>query len=169
MSDLFLPDGLAIEQGLHGGPATAHLALVSPICVILLQPCVQVGLQLLQRVIQFAPERNPIKFVQYRFVEALADAVCLGVTRLALGVFDAVDGQIQLVVMRLHFATVFRTPVRQHTDDAHLLRSEEGEHTIIEQLRCRDGRFGGVQLGRRPLAVRVHECLLVDAPPCLSG
>ena len=125
-SDLFLPDGLAIEQGLHGGSATAHLALVSPICVILLQPCVQVGLQLLQRVIQFAPERNPIKLVQYRFVEALADAVCLGVTRLALGVFDAVDGQIQLVVMRLHLATVFRASVRQHTDDAHPCEAKKG-------------------------------------------
>ena len=58
-------------------------------------------------------------------VEALAHAACPGVTHLAPGVFATVDGQRQLIVMRLHLAAV-SPPVCQHADDAHPLRGEEG-------------------------------------------
>jgi len=91
MSDLIHPEGLAVKQGLHGRPAAAHLALVRPLRVVFVQPGVQIGLQLFQRVIQLAPERNLVKLVQYGLVEPFADAVRLRMPRLALGVFNAVD------------------------------------------------------------------------------
>ena len=69
---------------------------------------------------------QPNKTRSVSSVEALADAVCLGVTRLAHGVFDAVDGQIQLVVMCLHLAALLRPSVCQHSDDSQPLRGEEG-------------------------------------------
>ena len=68
-----------------------------PFGVVLLQPDVQVGLQLFQRVIQFPPEGNLVKFVQNGFVEAFADAICLRMPCLGFGMLYAVYAQIKLV------------------------------------------------------------------------
>lgn len=44
-------------------------------------------------------------------MESLADAVCLRMARLRLGVPDAVYAQKQLVVMGFELAAIFRAPV----------------------------------------------------------
>jgi hypothetical protein len=41
---------------------------------------------------------------------------------------------------------------------------EERQHTVIEQIGCRDGRLAVVELGKAYLGVGVDEGLLVDAP-----
>lgn len=45
--------------------------------VVLLQPGIQIGLQVLNCAIDLFPERDPVKLIQHSPVEALADAVGL--------------------------------------------------------------------------------------------
>lgn len=51
LSDLFVPEVCAIKQGLHGRPAAAHFPLMGSFCIVVLQPDIQIALQLLQRVV----------------------------------------------------------------------------------------------------------------------
>ena len=54
-------------------------------------------------------------------MEAFADAVCLRMPRLGLGVVYAVYAQIELVIVYFQLAAVFRAPVRQDADNPHFL------------------------------------------------
>ena len=102
--------------------------------IVVLHPVIQVSLQLVQRVIQFPPERNLIKLLQHGFMEALADSVCLRMPRFGPGMFYAVYAQIQLVIVRLQLAAVFGYSVRQHADNAQFLGSEKGQNLVIQKL-----------------------------------
>ena len=62
--------------------------------IVILYPGVQVGLEFIQRVIHFSPEGNLVKLVQDGFMEAFANAVCLRMSRLGLGMLYAVYAQI---------------------------------------------------------------------------
>ncbi len=57
--------------------------------------------------------------MQDGLVEAFANAVCLRMPRLCLGVLDTVYAQIKLVIMRFQPAAVFCAPICQHADNAH--------------------------------------------------
>ena len=81
-----------------------------PFYIIFVHPDVQNRLQRIKRMIQLTPERNLIKFLQDGLVEAFADAICLVMTRLAFGMFNAVDRRILLVIMRFQLAAVFLYP-----------------------------------------------------------
>lgn len=59
-----------------------------PVLVVLLQPVIQVGLQLVQCPIDLLPERHPVEFVQHRLVEPFTDPVGLGMPRLGARVVD---------------------------------------------------------------------------------
>ncbi len=45
--------------------------------IVMVKPFVQIDLQRINAVIEFLAERDLVKFLQDRFVEPLADAVCL--------------------------------------------------------------------------------------------
>ena len=92
-----------------------------PLYVIVSQPFIQVFLQLLKRLIQLAPERNLIKFLQDGLMETFTDAICLGMTGFALGMLNTIDRKIPFLIVCFQLATVFRSPVCQHTDNAHFL------------------------------------------------
>lgn len=92
-----------------------------PVHIVAVYPGVQVDLQLLQRMIQLAPEGNPIKFVQDRFVETLADAVCLRMPRPGFGVLYAVYTEVQFIIVLFELPAIFRASVRQDADEAHFL------------------------------------------------
>lgn len=79
--------------------------------VVLLQPVVQVGLQLVQRPIDLLPERHPIKFVQHRLVEPFTDPIGLGMPRLGARVVDVLHGKVQFVLVALRRPTVLRAAV----------------------------------------------------------
>lgn len=53
-SDLFHPAPLSVKECLHGRSAAAHFSLMRSFRVVAVHPSVQVGLQLIQRVIQLA-------------------------------------------------------------------------------------------------------------------
>lgn len=94
---------------------------------MILYPGVQVGLEFIQRVIQPSPEGNPMKFVQDRFVETLADPIPLRMPRLDLTMLNAVHAKIAFVIVPLDLPAIFRTSVCRDADDAHFLREEESK------------------------------------------
>ena len=82
--------------------------------------------------------------MQDRFVKTLADAVCLRMPRLGLGMFSVIYAQIKLVIMRFQLAAVLGTLIRQDADNTRFLCSEERHNTAVEQICSGDGRLGGV-------------------------
>jgi len=121
LSDLFLPDLFSVKECLQWRSAATLFPLMCPFDVVMFHPDIQIGLQFLQRVIQFPPEGNLVKLVQNCFVEAFADAICLRMSCLCLGMLYAVYAQIKLVIMCFQLTAIFRAPVRQHADNAHFL------------------------------------------------
>lgn len=95
LSDLFLPKLFSVKEHLLKRAAAAHFSFVRPLRIMMLQPCPKYVCSISQRMIQFPPEGNLVKLVQYGFVEALADAVCLRMTCTGLGVLYSVYAQIE--------------------------------------------------------------------------
>jgi hypothetical protein len=95
-------------------------------------------------------------------VEALADAVRLRRFRLGPGVIDVVDRQVQLIIVLLRPAAVFRTAIGQNPQQRQLVLLDQRQDPIVQEIRCRDRRFRRVQLGTGHLGVGVDEGLLVD-------
>jgi hypothetical protein len=83
-SGLFLPERFSVKGRLHERSAAAHFPLMCSFGVVMLQSGIQFGLQLHQRMIQFAPEGNLIKLLQDGFGETFADTVCLRMSRFGL-------------------------------------------------------------------------------------
>ncbi len=53
--------------------------------------------------------------------------------------------------------------VSQHAQELDIVLLEERQHTVIEQIGCRDGRLAVVELGKAYLGVGVDKGLLVAA------
>jgi hypothetical protein len=68
--------------------------------------------------------------------------VC-GLLALGAAVVDVLDGQIELVFMRLGGAAEFRAAVGQHAAELDVVLVEERPHTVVEQV------GGGLVCGRR--------------------
>src|SRR6185369_401459 len=66
-------------------------------------------------------------------------------------------------------AAVLATPIGEYSNERNALVREKRQHAIIEEVRRRNRRLFGVQLGKRDFAVRVDERLLVDAADALEG
>jgi hypothetical protein len=64
-----------VKEGVHRGFAKASAALMRPAIVVLNQPGIEIGLQLVERVIDLLAERDPLKLVQDSAMEALADSI----------------------------------------------------------------------------------------------
>jgi hypothetical protein len=79
-------------------------------------------------------------------------------------VIDVLDCQIQLVLVSFGIAAELAAAVGQHAQELDIVLLEERQHTVIEQIGCRDGRLAVVELGKAYLGVGVDEGLLVDAP-----
>ncbi len=78
--ELFLPDTFAVLQGLHGRTPFADFALMGAFIVVVIDPNVEIILQLLDGLIDFFAECHLIELLQDGFVESLADAIGLGRT-----------------------------------------------------------------------------------------
>lgn len=126
-------------------------------------------LQFVEREVQLAAERDLVELLQNRLVEPLANAVGLRMACLGFGVLDVVECQVQLVIMRFRFAAVFGSPVGQHAQDAHAVFGKERQNPIVQQIGGGNRRLGGIQLGKRHLAVGVDKRLLVNAADTLEG
>ena len=74
---LFLPDFFAFLQGLHGRSPFTDFTLMGAFIVVVIDPKVQINLQLINAFIDLLAERYLIELLQNGFVEPLADAVGL--------------------------------------------------------------------------------------------
>ena len=86
---------------------------MSAIIVVVIDPFVQIVLQLLDGLIYFPAECHLIELLQDGLVEAFADTVGLGRLYLCPGVFDVVDGQEQLIVVCVGATTIFPAAIRE--------------------------------------------------------
>jgi hypothetical protein len=77
-----------------------------PLFIVLVNPQIEIGLQLVDRTIHLFAERNTIELIEYRFVEALADAVGLRAPGLGPRVIDVLDRKVKLVFVALRVATI---------------------------------------------------------------
>ena len=69
--------------------------------IVLDQPGVEIGLQLLDRAIDLLAERYTVELVEHGAMEALADAVGLRALGLGAAVIDVLDRQVELVFVAL--------------------------------------------------------------------
>jgi hypothetical protein len=99
--DFLLRQGQRVKQGLHRGLAEAPAALMGPSFIVFGDPGIEVGLQLVDCVVDLLAERHPVELVEHGAVEALADAVGLRAFGLGAAVVDILDRQIELVFVAL--------------------------------------------------------------------
>jgi len=52
--------------------------------VVVLEPSIQIGLQLVKVIVDFSAKSHPVKSIQHRLVKSLADTVALGLLALVL-------------------------------------------------------------------------------------
>lgn len=142
---------------------------MSPFIIVVLKPSVQIGLQAIDIHIERFAKRHLIKLLQDGFVEALANAVGLRRPGLGFSMLDVVDRQVQLIVVALGLAAIFRTAIGEYAQQRQSLGLQEGQYPVIEQIRRGDRRLGGVELGKRHLGVGVHEGLLIHPAHPLEG
>ncbi len=105
-----------------------------PLRIILLYPPVRIFLYLIQAAVNLLPEGNGVKLIQYRLVEALANAVGLRRPGLCFRVVDILDGQVELILVGLPVAAVFGAPVRQDTQQPDVVFVMPGDHAVIKEI-----------------------------------
>ena len=76
--------------------------------IVLSDPVIKIGLKLLDRPVDLAPERDAIILVERRLVETLDDAVGLRAFCFRPAVIYILDGEIEFVFMTFRIATIFR-------------------------------------------------------------
>src|SRR6185312_6787094 len=106
-----------VKEGLHRGLAKAPAALMRSTIVVFDEPGVEVGLQLVDGVINLLAEGDPVKLVQDSAMEAFADAIRLRALGLGAAVIDVLDREIELVFMALGAAKL-GAAIGQHARQA---------------------------------------------------
>lgn len=89
-----------------GGFATLF-TLTGAFVVVIVDPVVQIILQLFNRRIHFPAEGDPIKFLQDGFMKALTNTIGLGMPRFGSCVLYIMNSQEQLKVMAFSSAERF--------------------------------------------------------------
>src|SRR5215471_5989705 len=102
--EFLLRQGECIKEGLHWGLPEAPAALMRPLIIILDQPCIKIGLQLVDAAINLLAERDPIELVQHGAMETLTDSIGLRAFGLGTAVIDVLDGEVERVFMALSAA-----------------------------------------------------------------
>src|SRR5579884_2287764 len=131
--------------------------------IVLCEPGVKVGLQIVDCAIELLAEGHPIELVERGRVEALADAVGLRALRLGAGMVDVLHRQVELVLVMLGPAAILRAAIGQHTTQRNPVLVVERQHPVVEEIGRRDRRLAVVELG-----VGVDEGLLVDPTDTLE-
>src|SRR6266700_1593522 len=85
-----------------------------PRLIVFANPQIKIGLELVDRTIHLFAESDAVELVEHGLVEALADAVGLRALGLGPHMVDVLDGKIELVLVMLWIAAIFRAPIGQH-------------------------------------------------------
>jgi len=137
--------------------------------VVFLDPPVEIGLQLLQHLIDLLPKRHAIELDHHRLVEPFTNPVGPQVPGLGPRVIDVLHRQVQFVLMAFWHPAVLRAAIFEDPIQQNLVLLEERQHAVIQQLRRRYCRLAVVQLRNPALTVRVDERLLIDPAYALFG
>lgn len=86
---------------------------MGPLCVVVIHPRVQVGLEIREIPVDPLAEGHLVELLLHRPVEPFADAIGLRTVGLRPGVIDVVDGQVELVVVSIPPATELAAPIGQ--------------------------------------------------------
>ena len=108
----FLPDFFAFDHGLERRSSATHFTLMGALRVVVMEPMIQIHLQLFDAFIQVFSERDLIKLLQDGLVEPFANAVGLRMFDLGLGMIDIIDGHEELVIMFVRPAAIFGAAIR---------------------------------------------------------
>jgi hypothetical protein len=92
LQQFFLGQRNAIDKSLLGRFAEAVLAGMSALLIIVLQPLIQILLQLGNATINLFAESYCIKFILYGTMETLTDTISLGGLGFGLTMVDILDG-----------------------------------------------------------------------------
>ena len=125
--------------------AVAVTTAVWTFSVVALDPLIQIGLQLFDRCIDLFAKRDLVELFQNRLVESLTDAVGLRALRFTLGVIDVFQREIQLVLVLVFLAAVFRSTVSQDSQQRDIMLFKERTNSpqiFGELLRMPRSRFG---------------------------
>ena len=148
---------------MHRGLAEAPAALMRATIVVFGDPGVEIGLQLVNRVIDLLAERDPVKLVQHSAMEALADSIRLWALGLRAAVIDVFNREIELVLMALGAAKL-GAAIGQHAREPDAVLVIKRHHPVIEDLGRGDRGLAVIQLGEGDLGIGVDEGLLIDPP-----
>ena len=77
VQQFFVPDVLSVDHGLKRCSATTHFALMGAFGVVMVEPFIEISLELADGFIQSVAERDLIEFLQEGLVEPLANAIGL--------------------------------------------------------------------------------------------
>ena len=135
---------------------------MSSTSIVVNQPVVQITLNLFNGFIDLLPQCWLIKLLQYRLMEAFTDPVRLGMSGFCFGVLNLIDGDIQLVIMAVGPATVFRSPIRQDAQYREFFSHIKWQHPVIQKVGSSNRSLGGVQLAMGHFGVGIHISLLID-------
>ncbi len=125
-----------VKEGLQRSPSPAPLALMGALGVVVLHVNIQVDLDLVKTSVDLFPECYPIELVLHRLMEALADAVGLGMLCLCLRMLDLVEAQEELIGMGVLTPTELRSPISQDSEHLHTLLLEERQSPVVEAVGC---------------------------------
>src|SRR5580700_7067045 len=103
-----------VEERLHRRLAEAPAPVMGPRLIVLVNPDIEIGLQLVDETIHLFAERDTVKLIEHGLVEALADTVGLRALGLSARVIDVLDREVEFVLLPLWIAAVLATAVGQH-------------------------------------------------------
>ena len=136
--------------------------------IVVDDPRIEIGLQLVDRAVDLLVERYPVELVEHGAVEALADAVGLRAFGLGATVIDILDRQVELVFVALAAAEL-GAAVGQHARQPDAVLVIERHHPVVEDLGRGDRRLAVIEFGEGDLGIGVDEGLLIDPPDTLQG
>ena len=84
--DTFRGQVFGLAEGLERGASLAVLATMAPFSIVLYQPFVQVGLQLIKRIVQLFAKSNFVELIAQRAVEAVVVLDWIGAFRAGIRV-----------------------------------------------------------------------------------
>ena len=146
-----LPVGARQERS-ASGLAEAPAALMGPVLVVLGDPRIKVGLQLVDRAVDLFAERHAVELIQDGAMEALADSICLRALGLGAAVVDVLDCEIELVFMALGAAKL-SAAIGQHPRQSDAVLVVERHHPVVEDLGGGDRGLAIVQFRKGDLGI----------------
>src|SRR5215468_6986101 len=141
---------------------------MGPVLVVLGDPRIKVGLQLVNGAVDLFAERHPIELIQHGAMEALADSIRLWPLGFGTAVIDVLDGEVELVFMALGAAKL-GAAVGQHPRQPDVVLGVERHHAVIEDLGRGDRRLAIIELGEGDFGIGVDHGLLIDPTDPLQG